>query len=44
MSLSITYTTTYANWTVSDYLADWAGYFGDADHRIGDTGGFFVDG
>ncbi|WP_313515668.1 heme acquisition protein HasA [Pseudomonas sp.] len=47
MSLSITYTTTYANWTVSDYLVDWAGYFGDADHRIGEvedgvnTGGFY---
>ncbi|WP_286784477.1 MULTISPECIES: heme acquisition protein HasA [Pseudomonas] len=47
MSLSITYTTTYASWTVSDYLADWAGYFGDANHRIGEvedgvnTGGFY---
>ncbi|MEK1943439.1 MAG: heme acquisition protein HasA [Pseudomonas sp.] len=47
MSLSITYDTTYASWTIADYLADWAGYFGDADHRIGEvedgvnTGGFY---
>lgn len=48
MSLSITYSTTYASWTVADYLADWAGYFGDANHRIGEveeggpnTGGFY---
>ncbi|MFP6847647.1 MAG: heme acquisition protein HasA [Pseudomonas sp.] len=47
MSLSITYDTTYASWTVADYLADWAGYFGDANHRIGEvedgvnTGGFY---
>lgn len=47
MSLSISYSTTYANWTLSDYLADWAGYFGDADHREGsvedgvNTGGFY---
>lgn len=47
MSLSITYDTTYASWTISDYLADWAGYFGDADHRVGEvengvnTGGFY---
>ena len=47
MSLSISYSTTYASWTVSDYLADWAGYFGDADHRTGsvedgvNTGGFY---
>jgi len=47
MSLSISYSSTYASWTVSDYLADWAGYFGDADHRAGtvedgvNTGGFY---
>lgn len=48
MSLSITYATTYASWTIADYLADWAGYFGDANHRIGEveeggpnTGGFY---
>lgn len=47
MSLSISYSSTYASWTVSDYLADWAGYFGDADHRTGtvedgvNTGGFY---
>lgn len=47
MSLSISYSTTYSSWTISDYLADWAGYFGDADHREGqvqegvNTGGFY---
>lgn len=47
MSLSITYSTTYSNWSISDYLADWTGYFGDADHRVGEvedgvnTGGFY---
>ena len=47
MSLSITYDTTYSSWTISDYLADWAGYFGDANHRDGEvedgvnTGGFY---
>jgi len=47
MSISITYTTTYSGWTISDYLADWTGYFGDADHRTGtvedgvNTGGFY---
>ncbi len=47
MSLSITYSTTYSSWTISDYLADWAGYFGDANHRVGEvedgvnTGGFY---
>ena len=47
MSLSITYDTTYASWTIADYLADWAGYFGDANHRVGEvedgvnTGGFY---
>ncbi|MCY1272134.1 Hemophore HasA [compost metagenome] len=47
MSLSISYTTTYSSWTISDYLADWAGYFGDANHREGEvedgvnTGGFY---
>lgn len=47
MSLSITYSTTYSGWTISDYLADWTGYFGDANHREGEvedgvnTGGFY---
>lgn len=48
MSLSITYATTYSSWTIADYLADWAGYFGDANHRIGEVeidgpnaGGFY---
>lgn len=48
MSLSITYDSVeYGNWKISDYLADWAGYFGDANHRIGEvedgvnTGGFY---
>ncbi|PAU88150.1 heme acquisition protein HasAp [Pseudomonas sp. WN033] len=47
MSLSITYSATYSGWTISDYLADWTGYFGDANHREGEvedgvnTGGFY---
>lgn len=47
MSISITYSTTYSGWTISDYLADWTGYFGDANHRVGEvedgvnTGGFY---
>lgn len=47
MSLSISYSATYASWTITDYLADWAGYFGDANHRPGqvqdgvNTGGFY---
>lgn len=40
MSLSISYSTTYSDWSVSDYLVDWADYFGDSSHS-GNTGGFY---
>jgi len=40
MSLSISYSSTYASWTVSDYLVDWASYFGDSSNG-GNTGGFY---
>lgn len=48
MSISISYATDYADWTISDYLADWSAYFGDVNHREGEvveggdnTGGFY---
>lgn len=47
MSISINYNAELANWTVSDYLADWSAFFGDINHRLGEveegknTGGFY---
>ncbi|HEC56264.1 MAG TPA: heme acquisition protein HasAp [Gammaproteobacteria bacterium] len=46
MSISISYSTTYAANTVAEYLSDWSAYFGDLNHREGsvkegsNTGGF----
>ena len=46
MSISISYSTTYAASTVAEYLSDWSAYFGDLNHREGsvkegsNTGGF----
>ena len=46
MSISISYSTTYAASTVAQYLNDWSAYFGDLNHREGsvkegsNTGGF----
>jgi len=46
MSISISYSTTYATNTVAEYLSDWSAYFGDLNHREGsvkegsNTGGF----
>ncbi|KAF1052067.1 MAG: Hemophore HasA [Stenotrophomonas maltophilia] len=46
MTISITYSTTYSDVSVADYLADWSAYFGDVNHRAGgvvdgnNTGGF----
>ena len=46
MSISISYSTSYATNTVAQYLSDWSAYFGDLNHREGsvkegvNTGGF----
>ncbi|QXH46253.1 heme acquisition protein HasA [Pseudomonas xanthosomatis] len=40
MTLSVTYSATFANATVDSYLAFWSNGFKTADHGEGNTGGF----
>ena len=40
MSLSVTYSASFANFTVDQYLSAWATGFKTADHNASNTGGF----